>query len=66
LGPLPLHIGMPLTHAPFVFEPNIVLDPNQVLSLVGTAPIPYDGVDYYMEVCFHVWEFPVMFGTSPQ
>ena len=59
-------IGMPLTHAPFVFEPNIVLDSNQVLNLIGSSPTPYQNVNYYMEVTFHVWEFPSMFGTSPQ
>lgn len=59
-------VGMPITLAPFVMEPNVVLDPNQILLLTGISPTPYMGVDYYMEVVFHVWEFPSMFGTSPQ
>jgi hypothetical protein len=58
--------GPPNTYAPFVFEPNIVLDPNQVLLLSGISPTPYTGQDYFMETVFHVWEFPAMFGSSPQ
>jgi hypothetical protein len=64
-GALP-PVGAPVTYAPFVFTPNIVLDPNQVLLLLGSSPTPYEGKSYYMEVVFHVWEFPAMFGTSPQ
>lgn len=51
-------VGMPFTLSPFVLEPNIVLKPNQVLNLIGEAQAPYNDVNYRMEVCFHVWEFP--------
>lgn len=56
--------------APHIFEPNIVLDPNQTLSIKGRCmhalhdtvvgelgvPVPQTAV-----LCFnmHVWEFPV-------
>lgn len=50
--------GFPFSLAPFVLEPNIVLRPNQVLNLIGFEQAPFAGISYYMEVCFHVWEFP--------
>lgn len=56
--------GTPLTLAPFVLEPNICLDANQSLILSGIGVTPYDGTDFFMEVCFHVWEFPLFYGTS--
>jgi hypothetical protein len=65
-SPIDLKYGCPMSVAPFVFEPNIVLDPNQVLNLIGSSPTPFEGINYMIEVCFHVWEFPAMFGTSPQ
>ncbi len=51
-------LGFPFTTSPFVLEPNIVLRPNQVLMLIGQEQAPYAGIDYRMEVCFHVWEYP--------
>lgn len=51
-------LGFPFTTCPFVLEPNIVLNPNQVLNLIGDAQANYAGTNYRMEVCFHVWEFP--------
>lgn len=59
-------LGFPLTFAPFIMNPAIVLDPNQVLNLQGQAFTPYDGFDYTMMVCLHVWEYPGMYGTSPR
>lgn len=56
--------GMPLTLSPFIMEPNICLDPNQSLVLSGLGLQPYAGTAYFMEVCFHVWEFPQFYGTS--
>ena len=64
-SPFTRRVGFPMTFAPYIFEPNIVLDSNQVLNLIGQAVTPYDGVSYHMDVCFHVWEFPGMYGTSP-
>lgn len=58
-------LGFPCTFAPYVFEPNIVLDPNQVLNLIGQGVVPYAGTSYRIDVCFHVWEFPAFYGTSP-
>ena len=51
-------MGFPFTLAPFVIEPNIVLQPNQTLNLIGSEMIPYAGKNYTIEVVFHVWEFP--------
>lgn len=64
-SPFNRRLGLPLTLCPLVFEPAITLDPNQVLNLIGEAMAPYAGVSYYIEVCFHVWEFPGYYGTSP-
>lgn len=57
-------VGCPISPAPFVMEPNICLDPNQVLSLNGQGMGPFAGTNYFIEVCFHVWEFPGFYGTS--
>lgn len=51
-------IGTPRTNAPLVFEPNICLDSNQVLSLSGFPMTDYNSVNYRVDFCFHVWEFP--------
>lgn len=58
------NMGTPLTLSPFVMEPNICLDPNQSLVLSGLPLGPYAATSYFMEVCFHVWEFPQFYGTS--
>ncbi len=50
--------GNPSTYAPLIFEPNIVLDSNQILSLNGYPMTDYAGVAYRVDFCFHVWEFP--------
>lgn len=44
--------------APFVFEPNIVLLPNQVLNILGTPVLPYTDTPYRIDLTLHVWEFP--------
>ncbi len=51
-------MGEPKTMAPFVFEPSIVLDSNEVLQLSGFPLTEYAGVDYRVDITFHVWEFP--------
>ncbi len=58
-------VGFPFTVCPYNFEPNIVLDSNQVLNMIGSGVTPYGGTSYRMDVCFHVWEFPAFYGTSP-
>lgn len=51
-------IGNPKTYAPLIFEPNIVLDSNQVLTITGSPMTDYDAVDYRVDLVMHVWEFP--------
>lgn len=51
-------IGAPYTYAPLVFEPNIVLASNQSLTINGYPMTDYDSVDYRIDFCIHVWEFP--------
>lgn len=51
--------GMPETYAPFVFEPSIVLDSNQVLNISGVGLTEYNNVNYRVDFCLHVWEFPI-------
>ena len=64
--------GMYYSVAPHVFDPNIVLEPNQTLSIKGrnmvtlrnaTAQEPDNFVDLpptsHVSFNFHVWEFPV-------
>lgn len=51
-------IGMPACIAPMVFEPNIVLAPNQVLNIIGQPVVPFNGVVYRVDLAIHVWEFP--------
>lgn len=63
--PFTKSVGFPITFAPYIFEPNIVLDPNQILNLLGQGVMPFAGTNYRMDVVFHVWEFPGMYGTSP-
>jgi hypothetical protein len=45
---------------PYIFEPNIVLMPNQTLSIRGleTEDIEAPAVDYRIDFVLHVWEFP--------
>lgn len=63
-------IGGADTVAPHIFEPNIVLQPNQTLSIKGrcmhaltdTTPAgSYSAVPETATLCFnvHVWEFPI-------
>jgi len=50
------------TYAPFIFEPNIVLAPNQTLSFTARFIDPtrqYSLVSF----CLHVYEFPGMPGS---
>lgn len=61
----PTNIGMPETYAPLIFEPNIVLDSNQVLNISGTPMTDYDSVNYRVDLVFHVWEFPSWQRTGP-
>lgn len=50
--------GVPVSIAPFIFEPSVVLKPNQVMGIGGTPVLPYAGIPYRMDFCIHVWEFP--------
>ena len=51
--------GVPHTENPFVFEPAITLDSNQVLAVTGYSLTDYANVDYRVDLTFHVWEVPV-------
>jgi hypothetical protein len=51
-------IGIPKTKAPLIFEPNIVLDSNQVLTITGYSLTDYQNQNYRIDFCLHVWEFP--------
>lgn len=55
---------------PYIFEPNIVLSPNQTLNFRGeqteprtTVGDPPEGIDYRIDFVLHVWEFPGMPGS---
>lgn len=57
--------GQFINLAPHVFEPNIVLEPNQTLSVRGRNLITIQDTSEgelptsHLSFCFHVWEFPV-------
>lgn len=55
----------PISYCPHIFEPNIVLAPNQTLSIQGRPIDPEMAGPLHVEMCLHVWEFPGMPG-SPQ
>lgn len=43
---------------PYVFEPSLVLLPNQTLQFNGYATEDFNDVDYRIDFTLHVWEFP--------
>jgi hypothetical protein len=51
-------VGLTMYLCPFIFEPNIVLRPNQVLNIIGEPVLPYAGQAYRIDLAIHVWEFP--------
>jgi hypothetical protein len=53
----------PISYAPHIFEPCIVLAPNQTLSIQGRAIDPTMTGPLHVEMCLHVWEFPGMPGS---
>lgn len=50
--------GTPNTYSPFIFDPNIVLDSNQSLTMTGYPLTDYKSISYRVDLCLHVWEFP--------
>jgi len=52
-------------HSPYIFEPNIVLAPNQTLTINGTQIVDFQQGDPTKRVDFviHVYEFPEMPGS---
>lgn len=54
----PYLMGAPKTYAPYVMEPNIVLDSNQSLTITGIPLTDYNSIDYRVDFVFHIWEFP--------
>lgn len=54
------------TYIPHIFEPNIVLAPNQTLNFNGRPINPdviEEGTQLHVSFCVHVWEFPGMPGS---
>jgi hypothetical protein len=62
--------GIPYNVAPHIFDPNIVLDPNQTLSIKGRNMKQLSAVangdvqnanagTSHVSFCLHCWEFPV-------
>jgi hypothetical protein len=51
-------LGNVTTYLPFIFEPNIVLAPNQTISVAGRPINPAIVSPLHVDFCFHVWEFP--------
>ena len=59
----PVIIGPP-TMGPYVFEPNIVVRPNQTIQIITTPALQSDTTNtYLLGVCLHVVEFPGMPGS---
>lgn len=52
-------------HYPYIFEPNIVLAPNQTLTVNGEQIVDWQqgDPDKRIDFCFHVYEFPGMPGS---
>lgn len=53
----------PKSYAPCIWEPNIVLAPNQTLTITGRAIDPTMTGPMHVEMAIHVWEFPGMPGS---
>lgn len=54
---------MPASYAPHIFEPNIVLAPNQTLTFTGRTIDPERLGPIHVSLCLHVVEFPGMPGS---
>ena len=52
-------------HSPYIFEPNIVLAPNQTLTINGVQLVDFQqgDPDKRIDFCLHVYEFPGMPGS---
>jgi hypothetical protein len=52
-------------HSPYIFEPNIVLAPNQTLTVNGYQLVDFQqgDPDKQIDFCLHVYEFPGMPGS---
>lgn len=56
------HAGTTLM--PYIFEPNIVLPPNNTLTITATPTSPSDSDDSFrIDFVLHVYEFPGMPGS---
>lgn len=53
----------PGSFSPLLFEPNIVLAPNQTLTIAGRPINPLITEPLHVSLCFHIWEFPGMPGS---
>lgn len=54
---LPSRTGLNFTVCPFVFEPNLILLPNQVLNIQASPIRPYDREPYRIDFTLHVVEY---------
>ena len=48
---------------PYIADPNIVLEPNETLSINGFQTEDRVATDYRIDFVVHVWEFPGMPGS---
>ena len=46
------------TWAPFIFEPSLVMAPNQTVTVDAQPINPEQEGPLHVDLCFHVWEFP--------
>jgi len=53
----------PGSNLPLLFEPNIVLAPNQTITITGRPIDPSITAPLHISINFHVWEFPGMPGS---
>lgn len=56
-------LGAATFDSPYNIDPNIVLLPNQTLTMRGYQTQPYVATNYRIDFCLHVWEFPGMEGS---
>jgi hypothetical protein len=68
IGPPEVNPFSPTGQDVYVINPNIMLAPNQTITIEGFEVVPFDfeqggANDYRIDFCWHVWEFPGMPGS---
>ncbi len=51
------------TYIPYIFEPNVVIAPNQTMTFTVRPANPDRAETLHVSFCIHVWEFPGMPGS---